>query len=67
MFGLWAHRGYLHIKHPDEVGALQVVFDEARHAGVLQAPHGRAVRQSHEELCHRGGHGLNTQTNSTSL
>lgn len=53
-------RAYLQIKHPYEVGALRIVFDEAHHSGVLQAPRGWTVRQSHEQLCHCRGHGLNT-------
>lgn len=47
----------LQIKHPYEVGALRVVFDEADDPGVLQAPHRRAVRQSHVQLGDCGGHG----------
>lgn len=57
---LWQQslRGYLQIKHPYEVGALRVVFDEAHHPGVLQAPRGGTVRQSHVQLGHRRGHRL---------
>lgn len=51
-------RAYLQIKHPYEVGALKVVFDEAEHPGLLHAPNVWAVRQSHEQLCHRSRHGL---------
>lgn len=58
-------RSYLQIEHPYEVGALKVVLDKAHHSGVLQAPHGRTVRQSHKQLCHCGGHGLNAQTANT--
>lgn len=47
----------LQIKHPYEVGALRVVFDKADHSSVLQAPHGRTVRQSHKQLRYCSGHG----------
>lgn len=47
----------LQIKHPYEVGALRVVFDEAHHSSVLQAPRGGTVRQSHEQLCYCSDHG----------
>lgn len=47
----------LQIKHPYEVGALEVVFDEAHHSGVLQAPRGGAVRQRHKQLGYCSGHG----------
>lgn len=55
-------RGYLQIKHPYEVGALRVVFDEADDSGVLQAPCGWTVRQSHVQLCYCSGHGLKKKT-----
>lgn len=58
---------YLYIEHSYEVGALRVVFDEADHSGVLQAPHGGAMRQSHEQLCHCSGHRLNTQTDMADI
>lgn len=48
---------HLQIKHPYEVGALRVVFDEAHHSCVLQAPRGRTVRQSHVQLGYCSGHG----------
>lgn len=51
-------RVYLQIKHPYEVGALRIIFDKTQHPGVLQVPWGGAVRQSHEQLCHRRGHRL---------
>lgn len=57
-----AERSYLQIEHPYEVGALKVVLDKTHHAGVLRAPHGGTVRQGHKQLCHGGGHGLDTQT-----
>lgn len=47
----------LQIKHPYEIGALRVVFDEADHSSVLQAPCGWTVRQSHEQLCYCSAHG----------
>lgn len=56
-------RGYLQIKHPYEVGALRVVFDEADDSGVLQAPCGWTVRQSHVQLCYCSGHGLKKKNN----
>lgn len=57
---------YLQIKHPYEVGALRIVFDEANHPSVLQAPCERTVRQSHKELSHGGGHRLRTHRRHTS-
>lgn len=44
-----------------------VVLDEAHRSCVPQAPGGRTVRRSHEELSHCGRHGLEHTDDTTAL